>query len=78
MYESQADRQRLLLARTTDWAMRDIRGIDGHEVWEAGLTGEHLYVVYTLPGANVGKFSAVYRYDLDKLDLIGQPITPVE
>ncbi len=78
VYENLADRRRLLLARTTDWAMRDIRGIEGHEVWAAGLTDQHLYVVYTLPGAHVGKFSAVYRYDLDKFDSIGQPIVPVE
>lgn len=78
VYANPADRQRLLLARTTDWAMRDLRGPEGHEVWEAGLSAEHLYVIYTGVGQYIGSFTHVYRYDLDKFEHIGQPITPVE
>lgn len=78
-YDGLADRGRLLLARTTDWAMRDLRGPDGeYEVWESGLTSRYLYVIFTYPGAKVGQFSHVYRYDLDKFELIGNPIAPVQ
>ena len=76
-YSNPADRGRLVLARSTDWAMRDIRGVDGHEVWDGALTDDHLYVVYTLPGANAGQLSHVYRYELAKFDSIGKPILPV-
>jgi len=76
-YVDPGDRRILLLARTTDWAMRDLRGPDGMEVWEAGLTDQHLYVVFTQTGAKIGQFTAVYRYDLDKFEHIGNPIVPV-
>lgn len=76
-YDSRADRRRLLLARASDWAMRDLRGPAGHEVWEAGLTDEHLYVVFSSATGTIGSFSHVYRYELAHFDRIGSQIVPV-
>ena len=77
-YDSLADRRRLLLARTTDWTMRDIRGTEGHEVLSVTLTDDHLYVIYTPAGGVWGDFTEIYRYDLDNLERRGRPIVPVE
>lgn len=78
IYERPEDRRRLLLARVTDWAMRDIRAPEGYEVWSASLTDEHLYVIFSRTGAGYSQFSEVVRYELDKYDLIGEPLSPVE
>lgn len=76
-YDRPEDRQRLILTRTTDWAMRDVRSPEGYEVWRAALTDEYLYVVFTGVRANVGRFTHVYRYDLSRFDEIGEPLQPV-
>lgn len=75
-YETRADRQRLLLARVSDWAMRDLRGPDGNEVWTAGLSDGYLYVVFTSGTGTPGQFTAVYRYALNRFDAIGTAIVP--
>jgi hypothetical protein len=77
-YETPAERGRLLVARTTDWAMRDVRGPEEQQAWSTALTDKHLYIVYARTrGAERGKFSRIHRYDLDKFELIGLPIVPV-
>ena len=68
----------LVVARTSDWTMREVQAPEGHEAWEVGLDDDHLYVVFTRTGPGSGHFSHVYRCDLDLLDAIGVPLPPDE
>lgn len=76
--ESRDERRQLLLARASDWTMRNLKAPAGHEVYMASLTDDYLYVVFSLSnGAGWAKFTHVYRYDLAKFESIGEPVEPV-
>lgn len=74
-YSSLNERGRLLLLRTTDWAMREFRGPEGHELGISTLTDRYLYAT---PQGLGTKFSEIYRYDLEHFDQIGNPVRPAD
>lgn len=79
-YVDRNDRARLLLVRTTDWTVRELRAPEGLEVWDSGLDDDYLYVIYSHTNMShphvwgLGYFDHIYRYRLDDFDSLGSPV----
>lgn len=68
------ERGRLLIVRTSDGAMRQIRAPKPYAFAFSTVTDRYAYAV---PTGNLMRFEEIYRYDLEWSDLLGEPLVPV-
>jgi len=74
-YRTLAERGHLLLARTSDWEMREIPGPPGFEMGFSTLTDQYLYALPLAPASRHA--THIYRYELAKFEQLGERIEPV-